>query len=95
MYMLGLVGYRVSRAEVTLQIPDDEWMTNIRNGRDTLRDLTGEDFGYDLSAWHNFLAANKKHGYTHPYARRKVDEAVLLGITAEKRNQLVALLEKS
>ena len=39
-----------------------------RRGRKGLRECTGQDFGYDLAAWHEYLLTHDD-GYAHPYAR--------------------------
>ena len=31
----------------------------LRDGRETLRSLTGQDFGFDLQAWHDYLKESK------------------------------------
>ena len=30
-----------------------------------LRQITGQDFGYDLAAWHNHLKESRQGGYTY------------------------------
>jgi len=74
--MLGLIGYKLSRSEATLEIPDAERMENIRRARKQLVELTGQDFGYDLLHWHNFLARNDAYEYTHPFAYAEVNKAL-------------------
>lgn len=39
----------------------------IRDGRDFLRKISRQDFGYDLQAWHDYLKESRVGGYT--YAR--------------------------
>jgi len=36
----------------------------LRDGRDLLRRITGKDFVYDLTAWHNYLKESRDGGYT-------------------------------
>lgn len=94
MDMLFLVGYRISGSDVTLEIPDEERTEYIVQAREDLKQRTGRDFGYDLAAWHDFLASNKDYGYTHPYAysgvRRAVEEAML----DPERIRIVSQLEE-
>ncbi len=91
--MLWLVGYYLSMAESTLDIPDDERKDHMIAGRKALIDKTGMDFGYDLTAWHNFLIDHKEHGYDHPFAFKGVKEAVFTGTHDERRSQLVRELQ--
>jgi len=35
----------------------------LQRGREMLRQLTGQDFGYDLQAWHDHLKVNRSGGY--------------------------------
>lgn len=37
----------------------------IQNGHDMLVELTGQDFGYDLQAWHDYLKESRDGGYTY------------------------------
>jgi hypothetical protein len=37
----------------------------IRDGHDQLVRLTGQDFGYDLQAWHDYLKVSRDGGYTY------------------------------
>jgi hypothetical protein len=37
----------------------------VRRGHDFLVSITGEDFGYDLKAWHNHLKESRQGGYTY------------------------------
>jgi hypothetical protein len=98
MYILWFIGYRLSMDEATLAIPDEERIKNIVLARKTLHSFTGVDFGYDLSAWHNFLIEQKDHGYTHPYAFRGVKQAVLEAKSDKVRAALISrirAIEKS
>jgi hypothetical protein len=36
----------------------------LRDGRDMLRRISGQDFGYELAAWHNHLKVSRQGGYT-------------------------------
>ena len=75
--LLELAGYDLRRRGPTL-VPDERGrITQMMNSRRELVRTTGQDFGYDLKAWREFLlAGGKEHGYTHPYAFRSVEKAV-------------------
>ena len=36
----------------------------LRAGREMLRSITGQDFGFDLQKWHDYLKESKDGGYT-------------------------------
>lgn len=81
MDMLSLIGYRLGRGHSGLDIPEAERLANMREGLASLRRETGQDYGYDLAAWHEYLIIYaEEHGYTHPYGfegvRRAVEEAI-------------------
>jgi len=88
-YLLGLIGYRLTRSEATLEIPDSDRMENMRRAREQLIGLTGQDFGYDLLRWHNFLAQNDEFEYTHPYAYPEVKKALA---AAQKDSQRLRII---
>ncbi|MBN9524342.1 hypothetical protein J0H58_38480 [bacterium] len=91
--VLLLIGYRLTMAQATVALPDPERLTNMRQGRDRLRQRTGQDFGFDLAAWHTYLSAHPEYGYTHPYAFAGVRLAVEEAIPDVERLRLVALLQ--
>jgi len=74
--MLGLLGYRLSPTETLLNISGDESLQTIISARVRLRDLTGEDFGVDISAWRNFLLTHEAFLYTYPYAFSEVETVI-------------------
>jgi len=81
MDMLSLIGYRLGRDDSSLDIPTAERLVNMRAGLTTLRRETGQDYGYDLAAWDEFLMLySDEYGYTHPYGfaavRKAVEEAI-------------------
>lgn len=43
---------------------DETLSQRIRNGRDYLVKVSGQDFGYDLRAWHKHLSRSRDGGYT-------------------------------
>jgi hypothetical protein len=98
MTMLRLVDYRLSRAEATLAIPNDERVANMVIARKNLCQLTGADFEYDLLGWHRFLTEHTAYGYTHPFAFAGVEQAVREGASDTKRAILmmqIRAIEKS
>jgi hypothetical protein len=90
--VLALAGYRANYRprdrSITLGADDDARKRNMRRGRRALRRATGQDFGYDLAAWHNYLAAHPAHGYTHAYAYAGVARAVRSAIASPVRRRL-------
>ncbi|MDB2685909.1 hypothetical protein N9Y42_01750 [Mariniblastus sp.] len=36
----------------------------LQEGREMLRSITGQDFGFDLQAWHDYLKETRDGGYT-------------------------------
>jgi hypothetical protein len=97
--MLQLAGYVPAWRERDIRpaTTDEEYLRTMRAGRTALRRATGQDFGYDLAAWREFLssAPDDKFGYRHPYAFRSVDRAVQQAIRSQQRKQLVGPLEES
>jgi hypothetical protein len=78
--------------------PSDEIrMKAMISSRKILRKITGEDFGYDLLAWHDYLLANQKHSeqYTFTYAWSSVKPKIEELIHDARRQYLVKLLESS
>lgn len=45
--------------------PGNSLIQRIQQGHDFLASITGEDFGYDLQAWHNQLKESRQGGYTY------------------------------
>jgi len=90
MDMLQLAGYGIDYRTrlITLGASDDERKQNMREGRASLRESTGQDFGYDPAAWHKHLAKDKEGGYTHPYAFRGVSRAIREAIRDSERRRL-------
>lgn len=94
MYMLFLVGYRISGSGVTLEIPDEERKERIAQAREDLKQMTGRDFGYDLTAWRDFLVSSKDYGYAHPYAYKNVSKAIEEAISDSERIRVVSQLDE-
>jgi hypothetical protein len=95
--MLRLAGYVVDYDQRTIRLAktDDDFFDTMREGRRSLRKSTGRDFGFDLAAWREFLAAapDDEFGYRHPYAFRGVDGAVRRATKDPRRAQLVEQLK--
>jgi hypothetical protein len=93
MYVLLLIGYRLGRDHCRLDIPDEERLTHMRRGLEGLKQLTGEDYGYDVGAWHAFLSSRPEFGYTESYGfpgvREAVAEAVREAVDDPTRERLV------
>lgn len=48
-----------------LPLDDDlSLIQRIRSGHDFLVRITGQDFGYDLQGWHDYLSNTRDGGYT-------------------------------
>jgi hypothetical protein len=96
--MLQLASYAVLWGERDIRpaASDEDCLRQIRAGRIALRQATGQDFGYDLAAWREFLlsAPDDEFGYRHPYAFSGVDRAVQRAIRSPRRRRLVAQLEE-
>lgn len=73
--------------------PDEDRLKAMRQGRENLRRLTRQDFGYDLARWHAHLLGNNEWGYRHPYGWRIVRPAIEQALTDPDRVRLVKLLE--
>jgi len=93
MDMLALIGYDLLPRDATLDISPERRMDIMIEGRKALREQTGQDFGFDLSAWREFLIAHESYGYTHSYAFSGVDDAVHSAILDETRIEIVSRLE--
>jgi hypothetical protein len=94
-FMLRLAGHVLQRYVVppgTVE-PDEERLRSMKAGKKSLCSLTGEDFGYDLARWHEWLLANDDVGYKHPYAWRTVRPAIERAIADPDRIRLAGLLE--
>ncbi len=94
-FMLMLAGHVLRRSFVppgTVE-PDEVRLEAMQKGRESLRRLTGQDFGYDLARWHDLLLGSEDYGYRHPYAWRTVRPAIERTLTDADRLRLVKLLE--
>ena len=63
----------------------------MQAGLHSLRKTTGEDFGYDVELWREYLVAtDNDHGYTHPWAYSEVNAA---GVAALDDPDVIATLD--
>lgn len=60
--------------------------------RDQLKTCTGQDFGYDLEKWHNYLLLNYHEEYTFPNGWRGVQLKIIELIEDPHREELAARL---
>ena len=81
-------------------VPENQWsdedrLQAMQHARESLRADTGEDFGYDISAWHQFLlqSENHKDEYMFHYAWRAVEPKVMELINDPDRQRLLAIAE--
>jgi hypothetical protein len=88
--MLSLAGYGTDyrSREIRVGDTDERRKRNMRRGRRALRRATRKDLGYDLADWHNFLAADPEHGYTHAYAFGGVARAIVKAVADRVRQRL-------
>jgi hypothetical protein len=94
--MIGLIGYSVKRAGLPLDISEEEQSHNICRARCALVKLTGEDFGFDIASWHDYLTEMEEHGYTLVYSYSNVLENVETAPGdkdfLQKRSRLIVVL---
>jgi|GEM_PF-4247967 len=66
--LLHLAGVVITKRNRLLN-PPDEMIDNAReDGYLGLRQMTGEDFGYDVLKWYDYLMEHQsEYGITHPY----------------------------
>lgn len=95
--MLRLAGYAVERHGRHDGDPptgtDEERLVGMAEGRQSLRRLTGKDFGYDLRGWHEFLVAHDPAGYQHPFAWDAVGPAIEAALGDPDRLRLARVLD--
>jgi hypothetical protein len=92
LFMLDLAGLVITR-RCQFQPAKNEHKRKrlMRRGRRELRKWTDQDFGYDLTAWHEYLLAHDE-GYAHPYAREGFEQCILEAVGDEVRQRLAAEL---
>ncbi|HEV2293073.1 MAG TPA: hypothetical protein VGR35_04405 [Tepidisphaeraceae bacterium] len=89
--ILRLIGWRLTRGGSELLADPSERIAAMRQGRFDLVRATGEDFGFNLSAWRDHLLGNKELGYKHPYAFATVDRAVRNAMSDEEAARLATI----
>lgn len=93
--VLNLGGIACGVPEDLMQ--DSDRVTAMQEARDSLRKETGEDFGFDLSKWHEFLVTSPKFSeeYTFHFAWKSVCKAVEERISDPERLRLAALASQT
>ena len=90
--ILSLVGWRLSRGGSELIVSECERVEEMRTGHAGLVRMTGQDFGYDVGKWRDFLLKHdEEFGYRHPYAFATVDRAVKAAIADPEFTRLAEL----
>lgn len=51
--------------EVPPQLRDRTLLERVREGHESMVRISGQDFGYDLQAWHDYLKVSRDGGYTY------------------------------
>lgn len=64
----------------------------LRDGREMLRSLSGQDFGFDLQKWHDYLKESKDGGYTW---NRSIDlpKVMKAALANQAWHDMVAVIE--
>ena len=71
----------------------DERIQAMLKARSNLKLLTGQDFGYDIQKWHDYLlSSSHREQYTFPYAWKSVHRKVLELFDDPRRLSLIAQL---
>jgi hypothetical protein len=74
--ILQFIGWHVG-LDTRILANESERIAKMRTGHSELCQKTGQDFGYDLAKWREFLIErDKEFGYTHAYAFGSVDKEV-------------------
>lgn len=89
--MLSLVGYEDVGRDMRPAVKLNARKRSMRAGLLSLRKSTGQDFGFDVNLWREYLiGTGSLHGYTHPWAYAGVDAAV---VAALDHSDVIAALE--
>src|SRR5262249_59279459 len=59
------IAVRLICGESLPRVRGESLLQRIQQGHDFLVSITGEEFGYDLQAWHNHLKESRQGGYTY------------------------------
>lgn len=78
--VLQLIGWQLTRGGSRIINDERKRLTVMRIGLQELVAETGQDFGFDLAAWQEYLLSNSD-AYNHPYAFASVDQVVRDTIT--------------
>jgi hypothetical protein len=97
--VLEVAGYVLSRDAEADVVPasDEERIRIMRTGRAALVQRTGQDFGYDLAKWVEFLESDEelREEFTHPYAYRSTLKWLREAMADLDRQRLVSLIEQA
>jgi hypothetical protein len=101
--MLELAGYNLDPMSYGFdpshpggnRLPAEAMIEAMRRARQALAQQTGQDFGFDLKAWHDYLISCPELGYTHPYAFRATRKFVGEAERDPVRCRLVTEMEGS
>jgi hypothetical protein len=91
--MLGLGGEVLDWS--TAQPTDKKRIREMKLSRKELREMTGQDFGYDLGAWHQYLLKSEEYAeeYTFRYSWKAVQKKINELMQDPKRLELVRMIE--
>lgn len=91
--MLRLAGEVLHRFRQ--EVSDEERMDEMVASRAELVRRTGQDFGFDLASWDDWLRADEKlrGEYMHPYSWRSTRRMLESLVGDERRLRLVQALE--
>jgi hypothetical protein len=94
--MLLLAGYRLTPSPELNEapIPDEEREQLMCDGLRALRRATAQDFGFDLSAWEQYLMSRLDSGYCHSYAFATTRTRIAAAIADPERARIVEELAK-
>lgn len=101
MAILMMCGLRLTRERGTSELlySPEETLTiaAMNEGRLILRKITGEDFGFSLSAWHDFLSTDEtfKKQYLWPRTWESVSRAVMKSIKDPDRLRMEELAQSA
>jgi hypothetical protein len=59
------IAVRLICGEKLPSLREESLLDRVREGHDFLVEISGEDFGYDLQAWHDHLKESREGGYTY------------------------------
>ena len=80
---------------VQVRHDDDFYLDLMTRGRAALVRMLGQDFGYDLLAWHNYLMSDERLRYRYTFNDRDdfcFSERILRELESDRRNRLLPRL---